>query len=324
MRIRIGSWVFYEDHPFAAISVLITLIHNPGAGSGGADAGGLMRLLREAGHTVSSQTTDKDWKSALDAPADLVAVAGGDGTVSRVAKAMAGRGVPVAPLPAGTANNIARTLGLVGRHWEELVAAWPDARRVKLDVGIAKGPWGERQFIEGVGAGLFACLLDDSSADRRIAQGALPENRVAAALEVLRRQAKGCAAIELRASLDGEDVSGSYLLFEALNIPYVGPNLYLAPDSDPGDATLEFVTVTEDERARLRNYLESWQDNRERLAVLPTRRGKRLRFEWTGFPLHIDDVLLPQAGDEPGSGTVELSIVGAVEFIAPDSTGPGK
>lgn len=303
----------------------ITLIHNPGAGSStGADPQHLVRLLQEAGHRVCAQPTDAgDWKRALEAPADIVAVAGGDGTVSRVAKAMLGRDVPVAPLPAGTANNIARTLGLVGRHWEALVAAWPEARRVKLDVGLARGPWGEREFIEGVGAGLFACLLDDSSADRRIAQGARPENRVAAALEVLRRQAKACTAIDLRATLDGEDVSGSYLLFEALNIPYVGPNLFLAPDSAPGDGTLEFVTVTEGERARLRNYLESWQDNRERLAVLPTRRGKRLQFEWTGFPLHIDDVLLPQAQDMPSSGTVELSIVGAVEFIAPDSTGPG-
>ena len=95
----------------------------------------------------------------LDKRAGLVVVAGGDGTVARVARRMVGRGVPVAILPAGTANNIARSLGLLKQPFEELVRGWRDARRVQLDVGIAAGPWGERYFVEGLGAGLFAGLL---------------------------------------------------------------------------------------------------------------------------------------------------------------------
>ncbi|HLS86784.1 MAG TPA: diacylglycerol kinase family protein [Burkholderiales bacterium] len=306
----------------------ITLIHNPGAGTGngeeaGADAlrDSLLALLRRAGHEVSPHPTDDgDWKAALEEGADLVAVAGGDGTVSRVAKAMAGRGIPVAPLPAGTANNIARTLGLVGRHWEEIVAGWPHARRVRLDVGQAIGPWGTRAFIEGAGAGLFPCLLEDAASEDRI-EGASdePAERVAAALELLRRQANACTPIELRAALDGKDVSGAYLLFEALVLPYVGPNLYLAPDTTLGDGTLDIVMVSEGERGRLRNYLEHWQDNRERLAVLPSRRGRCLRFEWTGFPFHVDDVLFPDPQAKiPERGSVELSIVDSVELLAPD------
>ena len=86
-------------------------------------------------------------------------MAGGDGTVAGVTRRMVGRGVPVAILPSGTANNIARSLGLLKRPFEELVRGWRDARRVKLDVGIAYGPWGQRYFVEGLGAGLFAELL---------------------------------------------------------------------------------------------------------------------------------------------------------------------
>src|SRR5260221_3875158 len=149
----------------AAITVRITLIHNPGAGRQHADdAAKLEKFLRDHGHEVRYQSAKEDgWKRALKKPADLVVVAGGDGTVGKVARRMVGRGVPVGVLPSGTANNIARTLGLLDRPFEELVRAWERPRRVKLDVGIAAGPWGERYFIEGVGAGLFASLLASSS-----------------------------------------------------------------------------------------------------------------------------------------------------------------
>ena len=48
------------------------------------------------------------------------------------------------------------------------------------------------------------------------------------------------------------------------------------------------------------------EENRERLAVLPTQRGKKLEIEWTGVPLHIDDKLRPKksAGPEELAGTV--------------------
>jgi hypothetical protein len=82
----------------------------------------------------------------------------------------------------------------------------------------------------------------------------------------------------------------------------------------------DIIIVTEEERERLTNYLATWQENRERLAVLPSRRGKHLRVEWTGFELHIDDELWPESGAQPnGSGTIDLRIAGAVEFLAPDA-----
>ena len=296
----------------------VTLIYNPGAGRlEGDGAAKLVAFLEEQGHVVRVQSAaDRDWKKALAEPADLVAVAGGDGTVARVAKAMVGRGIPVAPLPAGTANNIARTLGLVERPWEELVRAWSDARRVKLDVATARGPWGERYFIEGVGAGLFARLLGSSDPARKLAQTKQPGERVTHALEILRKRAADCQAIALRATLDGKDISGRYLLFEAVTLMYVGPSLFLAPDSQPGDGTFEVVMVTEAERDRLQNYLATWQENRERLPVLPTRRGKHLQMQWSGFELHIDDEFLPVEAN----ASVALDVGDlTVEFIAPDA-----
>jgi diacylglycerol kinase family enzyme len=299
----------------------VTLIHNPGAGKQGrTNAEQLVELLEDAGHQVRYQSSKDDgWKKALKQPADLVAVAGGDGTVARVARRMARRGIPVAALPSGTANNISRSLGLVERPFEELVRGWPEARRVKLDVGLAKGPWGERYFVEGIGTGLFARLLASGSGERvKKAKTKTPKEKVDNALRRLKARAQRMKPIEVRASLDGSDISGRYLLFEAVTIPYVGPNLFLAPDSKPGDGHFDVVLVREAERARLVTYLESWQDNRQRLAVLPSHRGQRLALEWTGFEMHLDDKLWPGEDDEAEPpARIEARIDGCVEFLVP-------
>jgi diacylglycerol kinase family enzyme len=131
-----------------------------------------------------------------------------------------------------------------------------------------------------------------------------------------------CEAVDVAASLDGEDISGRYVLFEAINLRYVGPNMFLAPGSKPSDGLLDVVLVTDDERAHLLEYLNKWQDNPERRAVLPTRRGKRLKIEWTGYELHIDDKLYPREDDEHDemSGIVEAWIQPAsVELLVPET-----
>jgi len=302
--------------------VRVTLIHNPGAGSTGEkDALKLEKLLGRAGHKVRYRSSkERGWKRALKKPADLVVVAGGDGTVGRVIRRMIGRGVPVTLLPSGTANNIARTLGLLERPFEDLMRGWESARRAKLDVGVAKGPWGERYFIEGVGAGLFANLL--ARPKKKGAKIGKPEDVVDRALRRLQDMAVHCEAVDVAATLDGEDISGRYLLFEAINLRYVGPSMFLAPGGKPGDGLLDVVLVTEDERAHLLEYLNKWQENRERRAVLPTRRGRCLKIEWTGYELHIDDKLYPREDDDPDemAGVVEAWIEpSAVELLVPEA-----
>jgi diacylglycerol kinase family enzyme len=310
--------------------VRVLLLHNPGAGQHAKkDLDRLLALIRECGHEVRYKSAKDDgWAKALDEPCDLVAVAGGDGTVARVVKKMVGRGVPVAPLPVGTANNISTTLGIVGRPLEDLVHGWKDARRMKLDVGVAEGPWGKRYFVEGVGVGLFAQTVPLVDSDPRRKQLKTPADKVRFALQKLEERLAHLQPVAVKASLDGKDVSGDYLMFEALNIAYIGPNLFLAPDSEQGDGQFDLVMVSEAERDRLSQYLKHWQEKKPRLAVLPSRQGKHLRIDWTGFRVHIDDEFWPEEGEKPQStsGAIDLRMQGtAVEVLVPaDPKAPGS
>ena len=81
-------------------------------------------------------------------------------------------------------------------------------------------------LVESVGAGLFAGLLASGSR-KKLKKGKSP---VESGLRRLREAAQRCEALEISAALDGRDISGRYLLLEAVNLPYVGPNLHLAHD----------------------------------------------------------------------------------------------
>lgn len=301
----------------------VTLIHNPGAGvPGGGEIARLLAVLRDAGHSVRYQSSKDDgWDRVLDEAAELVAVAGGDGTVARVAKRMLDRSTPVAPLPAGTANNIARTLGLAGLPVEDIVRGWREPRSVKLDIGKATGPWGTRRFVEAVGLGLFACAVPRADASRTIRSLERADAKVAYALQLLKDDLEACTPVAIEATLDGADVSGEFVMFEAMILPYVGPNLHLAPDTRPGDGQMEVVMVRDAERDRLHEILASWQNEKPRVAVLPSRRGRRLSFAWTGYPMHIDDRIWPAPGEDfpAPPGRIELSIEGAVDFLVPQA-----
>ncbi|HET7901686.1 MAG TPA: diacylglycerol kinase family protein [Candidatus Nanopelagicales bacterium] len=108
--------------------------------------------------TADSPGTEQA-RAAVGAGADLVLAWGGDGTVNSVAAGLAGTGVPMGILPAGTGNLLARNLGLpLGLRDAASVALTGRDRTVDLiDVGL-----GGRVMTCAVmaGIGLDAVLID--------------------------------------------------------------------------------------------------------------------------------------------------------------------
>jgi diacylglycerol kinase (ATP) len=309
--------------------VRVTLIHNPGAGDDRQPSRGqLEALIAEAGHDVRYQSVrESGWAKVLKKKVDVVAVAGGDGTVAKVARRLRGSGIPMAVLPMGSANNISRTLGIAELSVIELIPSWSSARHLIFDTGVAKGPWGKRHFIEGAGLGLFTSAIRHIDANETMAQLNDTEMKLTYALQLLRDRLDRCPATEVTASLDGKNISGEYVLLEAMLMQFVGPNLYLAPESIRDDGLFDVVMVAEADREALHEHLRDSQDGMVWPPEFKTRRGKHLRLEWTGFAVHIDDKVWPVKGKTrpKPQATIELEVEPkTIEFLVPKQLGPAR
>ncbi|HSD11676.1 MAG TPA: diacylglycerol kinase family protein [Candidatus Binatia bacterium] len=299
----------------------VTVIHNPEAGDETRPTRGqLEALIKEAGHKVRYQSVKEGgWSKALKKEADLIAVAGGDGTVAKVARRIIGKKVPVTILPMGTANNISRTLGIASLPVTLLIASWEKGKRLPFDAGMAEGPWGERHFIEGFGTGFFPRAVPHIDSNETIAEIADVEVKVTYTLQLLREYLDKCPVTEVKGTLDGENISGGYLLFEAMLIQFIGPNLHLAPNVRLDDGMFDVVMVHDHDREKLHEHLETWQEGALWPGEFQTRQGAHLKIEWKGSPVHIDDKVWPREGEKPKpAGQIELKIEPkAIEFLVP-------
>lgn len=140
-------------------------------------------LSKEAGwdHPAFYPTTLQDagqqaTAEALERGVDVVLVAGGDGTVRAVAEAMANSGVPLAILPSGTGNLLARNLGLPLGDPAEMVRAALGGFRHAIDIGWAEitrddGQKSEHAFVVLAGIGLDADMIANTRADLKKSVG---------------------------------------------------------------------------------------------------------------------------------------------------------
>lgn len=265
----------------------VTLLHNPTAGYENYPKEKLLEILQKNGYkTTYVDIKGEDFMASLNSPGDLVVIAGGDGTVIKVTRHLIGKRIPIGLLPLGTANNIAAALKISGKP-ENIVAAWNPSRSRPFFPGLIIGPEGERTFMESAGFGILTRLF------RREASGITEANTREAELERARRHQlqilKEYKSHFCTILVDGQEFSGNYILIEAMNIPFAGPNSNLAPQADPGDDFLEVVLVKEDEREQLEEFLSRNSDGKDHTTKLPVLRAKKLKIEWNGIHHHLDD-----------------------------------
>ena len=130
----------------------------------GGGLGELRAALAEAGHrdplwyeVDKSRKASKKARMAVKRGARLVFVWGGDGMVQRTFDALAGSGVAVAILPAGTANLLARNLGVPHDLPAAVRTGLHGARRA-LDLGRVNG----EHFAVMAGAGFDGAMVRDA------------------------------------------------------------------------------------------------------------------------------------------------------------------
>lgn len=258
------------------------LIHNPSAGTKHHDRASITDALALAEIKADYiSTKETDFKRALKKRYDLVVAAGGDGTIANVFRHLARRSTPIAILPLGSANNIARSLGIAGTL-AELAEQWR-AGHVKpfylMDVA-----YDDREAAlcaEGFGIGLIAGLIERRAKEKK-ADGAADIRRGRRAFRAVLDKAP---PLEIEVKLDGKPWDGDLLSIDALNIPFSGPALPLAHGADPGDKLLDVVAF---ETAK-REQLHEWIGNpHEESPPAIHRSAKKIELRWRRAPSRLD------------------------------------
>jgi diacylglycerol kinase (ATP) len=169
--------------------------------------------------------------------------------------------------------------------------------------------------------GLFACTIPVADESETLAALSDADAKVSYALRMLQQRLARCTPHTLKLTLDGKDMSGEYVLFEAMNMEFVGPNLYLAPNIAPSDGLLDVVLVTTAERDKLNESLATWEQGELAHPDLTRHRAARVEMEWSGFEVHFDDEPWPTEKQEPAALTrVELGVErNALCFLAPST-----
>ncbi|MFF9287177.1 diacylglycerol/lipid kinase family protein [Streptomyces griseosporeus] len=137
----------------------VVIVMNPRSGGGKTARYGLVQRAEGMGAQVWTTSTGEDAASlarnAVAEGAQVLGVAGGDGTVSAVAAVAADTGRSLVVVPAGTRNHFARDLGLDLRDPGRALDALVDGEPAQVDLGVL----GSRVFINNVSFGVYADAL---------------------------------------------------------------------------------------------------------------------------------------------------------------------
>lgn len=131
----------------------------------------VLSVLRAAGNSVEAwpttgpETAGQIARGLIDRGADLILVAGGDGTINETLDGMAGAAVPLGVLPAGTANVLGHEIGL-GANLERVAARIGDLEPVRVALGRLSRPNARpRHFLMMAGIGLDARIVTEVGPD---------------------------------------------------------------------------------------------------------------------------------------------------------------
>jgi diacylglycerol kinase family enzyme len=157
------------------------LLLNPGARKAGGGNVEIADALRERGLTVIAESLDDPGGIAgiivrHAESVDRVIVGGGDGTLGSATRPAVDAGLPLAILPLGTANNVARTLGIPDDLDTACDIAAGNERR-RIDVGEVNG----RCFLTAASFGLSVAITETLSSEAKRRWGALGTERASGA-----------------------------------------------------------------------------------------------------------------------------------------------
>jgi len=188
------------------------LLMNPKSGDGKVERFNLVEEARRRGIEPVVLAPGDDLRrlaeQAVAGGADVIGMAGGDGSQALVAGVAAASGVGFVCVPAGTRNHLAMDLGLDRGDVAGALDAFGAAVERRIDLGLV----GERVFVNNATVGLYAKIVQSP---------AYRDRKVGTALELLPTMlGPGAAPLDLRfTGPDGTEHASAHLILVS-NDPY--------------------------------------------------------------------------------------------------------
>lgn len=285
----------------------VKLLHNEKAGDEDHAKDALISLIESKGFNCEySSVKESGWEKISD-KTDFLVIAGGDGTVRKVIEKLLKRKLidkkfPMAILPLGTANNLAKTLG-VDVPIQVALESWRSFNKIPFDVGKVYGLGKKRFFIEALGYGVFPYLI--KSMQKSPSTGVkTPERELQIALKLFSKIIQTYKPCFCKIDIDGSDYSGEYLMVEIMNIRSIGPNLILTPDGQVDDGEFDILLVAEEDRQNLADYIFNRLEGKEKRPALKVVKGRNINLLWHGVDGHVDDERI--SGKKPRAISIEI------------------
>jgi len=177
-------------------------------------------------------------RQAVDAQVDLVIAAGGDGTVRIVADGLAGTGIPMGLIPAGTGNLLARNLDLPLDEGTAIETAFArHTRQIDL-VKITVDDRDVEHFAVMAGIGVDAMIMDETDDKLKDKIGSVAY--FAAARKALKRLPVRCT-VQLD---DHRPVKRRSMQCIIGNVSDLRGNITLIPGAKPDDGLLDLYVAS--------------------------------------------------------------------------------
>ncbi|HEY0699878.1 MAG TPA: YegS/Rv2252/BmrU family lipid kinase [Micromonospora sp.] len=244
---------------------------------------------------------------ARDAGLDLLVVVGGDGSAHQGVQFCADTGVTLAVIPAGTGNDLARTLAGAPedplKATDNLVRALENGTTTTIDLGrIDGGPW-----FAGV-----LCAGFDSAVNERANRMRWPSGPRRYDLAILAELAR-LRARPLTVEVDGERTELDATQIAVGNIPFYGGGIPICPAADPADGLFDVTLVRRASRFDLVKMLPGLRTgNHVHHPMVTTSRTATIRIgEANGWVAYAD-------GERIGPLPVEVTCVpNALKVVGP-------
>jgi diacylglycerol kinase family enzyme/uncharacterized membrane protein HdeD (DUF308 family) len=248
------------------------LLMNPKSGGGKVERFHLVEEARRRGIEPIVLTPGDDLRrlaqQAVDRGADVLGMAGGDGSQALVAGVAAHRGVGFVCVPAGTRNHLAMDLGLDRDDVVGALEAFGAAVERRIDLGLVD----DRVFVNNATMGLYAKIVQSP---------AYRDRKAGTALDMLPGMLGPHAApFDLRfTGPDGTDHESVHLILVSNNRYELGHPEGFGSRRRIDAGTLGIVT------ARLQSPSEAARFARMQVSARPRRPGGWV--EWTGTSFEV-------------------------------------